>query len=1253
MSNQQIFDDIMNQFDSEDEEDIEEEDDIKNNDKIMKHKFSSSLGGNSNNKIKEALSNIEYEENQNNNKRKFKKDQFGYFINNNDDNNEQNEEVNSYNEEFEQDSYNYNCNEYSEKRKKENVIDNEQKEMIDKKLNFIEEEIENHNNEYNEERNSNYNNNEENNNNEIVENNIINNNNEDKVDIYEKICNENDGDLDLINDFDRNKNGNLDSMEEGFRFMDSFRPIPTPSSPKFNKRVSVNNNDELKNNNINNNNNARISCFAETIKTKIEGENSIKNPNIDLQNNSNNLKNIYTHNNNFISLGKLPNKDIINSYYLNNINDKIEESNNRNIDDEEKEEDEFLKGEELKIKKKREKKKLEKEKSENIFKKESEDEGKENVTGDEEDENKINEIINNDNKEKLKEDITDDEEDNDINKNININKFQNQDSNNDLNDNKVRDISIKLMQEYSKAGDSQKSSIRQSEKNSIYFNNDSICNIESQSSIRNNNENSKKMLSNEDKNNLNQNPLTKKDSKHNSPSTKNTKYNNTNYSSRYRKQVNSTINKNNTSFKINSNHSKNESYFSKKNKMENKSDLQSIKRNLYYPKHEIKSKLFEKKTCKKVSYTPEKYTFTPYINQNSRKICEKKKRRALTFDINSKNENNSYISSRKPNIPIGILLYEDASNKREKINKLYNNESNNIKLNANIKKMNLNSYNMIINRTHKKIDNAIKKYSSDGLLSIVGLTQCLFELNVINELIKIKDNIDEGNNDLDFVELQSIIEYLNEKDIKKLQEVELLEQLWFLINPSLSNNINNEILSELLKILLSSNNNIKDLTNYIEKILNKYNINNKNNEDNENKTYLSPLRNKKYNKNELWSLTKFIKIFLSLKQNLKAYRSNDYQKNIYNNIIKERQKDLTFKPNLTSRNFFNKYSKYDYDKDNSNDLVNLSNTENNTSKKSKYDFNKTYKRFMAEKELHEKTLEKIRQKKTEKELKNCRFKPKINKFKIKSPDKRNTNINKSIDSQNSKILTKSHSTIDVIKHPKYQKIYNKKKINKINKTIENENCTFKPMLNTNNENLKKTFLKMEKIKKPKGYCDYIKRNRAIIERKESQKKYQEDKIYGKNYEKIKNMKIKPFNITDLNGNKKKNNKINKTNISISSSPYDKSTIDQNNNTNINKLENKKIEKVIEDIFFTINIKIPNGQLKPLKINKKNYNDTIELVNNFCKIYSINNENKEAILKKINQYKNSFFSRNINEVNNKEGFLFKEDLDSFTSNNSNH
>jgi hypothetical protein len=287
---------------------------------------------------------------------------------------------------------------------------------------------------------------------------------------------------------------------------------------------------------------------------------------------------------------------------------------------------------------------------------------------------------------------------------------------------------------------------------------------------------------------------------------------------------------------------------------------------------------------------------------------------------------------------------------------------------------------------------------------------------------------------------------------------------------------------------------------------------------------------------------------------------------------------------------------------------------------------------MEHQRRQEKTLERIRQIKQEKELKMCTNVPKINKYILKGNN-----------SPNQKTLRKSKSSLGDKKVPIYQKLYNMRKLSDDGRKIkEDENCTFKPALTTNDGILNKIFSNISR--KPRGYEDYVERNRSVIQKKEYFKKKEEDRKYGKNYEKIHNMKIKPFNITDLNENKKKK-KINGISREQSSNEFG------------NNSEKEKVQNIIDDIYITIEVKIPNGQLKPLKIYNKNYNDTIELVNNFCKVYSINNENRKIIIKKVMQYKNSFFGRNlIEERSNREGFLLNEDLDTITntySNNSNH
>ena len=114
----------------------------------------------------------------------------------------------------------------------------------------------------------------------------------------------------------------------------------------------------------------------------------INKANVKLQNNRLNL--IYTHNNNFISLGKIPSLNLQSSNNIETYNKSSNKNSNKNsnnivdnqdkkIENEDKAEEEFLKREELKLKDSIN------EIENNTINKKDEEEGKENVTDDEED----------------------------------------------------------------------------------------------------------------------------------------------------------------------------------------------------------------------------------------------------------------------------------------------------------------------------------------------------------------------------------------------------------------------------------------------------------------------------------------------------------------------------------------------------------------------------------------------------------------------------------------------------------------------------------------------------------------------------------------------------------------------------------------------------------------------------------------------------------------------------------------------------
>ena len=1329
MATQRIFDNIMNEFNSDEEEENEESDMSKHSDEMKQHKKSSSLNENSNN-IKDKIFNTNREIIKKYQTKKRKRDEFGYFINNDEENNEEkneNEEKSDSNENKDEELEKEENNEInnddlennSQKKDNENSLNSsrneeeerEENDENDKDNNENEKELENdeeNNNEENQENNEieqneindkeneveeniednveqddnerENNNFEENNENNIEQNDInenennIEENKENDVEQYDnneddnkninedniehneeqkEIENENEkeDENNLINElYEKNKTENIDQIDfENFR-MGSFRPKPIPGSPKFSKRISKSDEAKVeskeKKDNNEKNPNYNLNNFTETIETTIEGDKVQTKESIN--------KNIpvYTHNNLIISLGKIPIKESINNNneLLNKHNKNSKEENqHKNSENEEKAEEDFLKREEIKRQKNKDEKKneikekIENKENKNTLKKEEED-GKENVTEEEEDKNihnnnnskikKENENIQNEIKEDSKEYIL-----------SSINTLNNEsiylDQKSSINhENDIKIISTKLLNDYQNAGNSQNDSVAHSHKNSgsKKKNNNNIVIQENKKLEPINigvkrNVFSKKLPSDRylNKNNnskkINKNPMPVMNNVvYNSPSNKSFKNNNINNYSIDQNNNISTNNKDISPFNYNNISNQSKQIDSNKKKHE----LKKMKNKLY---NESIENNFKK------SDTQEKFPFKPQINQRSRDISEKKLN-------NIKNNYNINDNNNLKGTSLGLLLlYEDANIKQEKLNQEHIKQNNDIISKANIKKINDVSYNMVNERLNKKINNAISKFGKKEenkiVLNIVNMTQCLYELNIINELIKPKDNLQDINinNQIDLSELQAMIEASEKKkDIKKLEEVELIEQLWYLLNPELKPNLDSEILCIFLKLFFCGNETQKNLEKLIISLLDEYKISHKEKNEEE---YKSPLRAKKYKINEIWNLDKFIKVFLTLKKNLKAYRENDYTKgDVYNNIIKEKDKELTFEPNFISNNYFYKYSQFQYNKDNSLiELINKYKNKNQNPQKQKHDFNKVYERFKEEKERHDKTLQKIRQMQEEDELKMCTNVPKINKY---IPKLRNESNSPSTEKKK-KILDTEEKIYNINKtnkkQPRYKLLYNLhqkyNKRDKIEKRIDksdilDENCTFVPKI-SNIDIMNRTFSNIKKKKKPKGFNDYVNRNRSVLEKKEHEKKIEDDKRYGRNYDKMQKnkIKIKPLNITDLSK-------------SASKAKKNKQFIINSNTNSKNKynLNTEKNDNIIKDVYITLDIKTPSGIIKQLKIYNKTDKNTIEDINSFCKIYSLNEEVKKMLIKKAIQYKYNFFGKNLEKKRN--NFLNNED-----------
>ena len=210
----------------------------------------------------------------------------------------------------------------------------------------------------------------------------------------------------------------------------------------------------------------------------------------------------------------------------------------------------------------------------------------------------------------------------------------------------------------------------------------------------------------------------------------------------------------------------------------------------------------------------------------------------------------------------------------------------------------------------------------------------------------------------------------------------------------------------------------------------------------------------------------------------------------------------------------------------------------------------------------------------------------------------------------------------------HEKVLEKLREIKLNKELKK--CTYKPEINK--------YMPYNSIRRNKSFdlkdsnISYKKRDNTIpvFERLYKMRKNNcKDKT-------LKNSKSENFDIKHNLINRKNRNK---NRVKISSSNINEINENKNKNelNNKNKVEDQKNFK-IDNIYITIEIKIPNGQLKPLKIYK-NQTNTNEKVKEFCRMYDIDLKNKNLLIKTVLKYYNNFFGKNVEEDNN---YILKND-----------
>ena len=434
-------------------------------------------------------------------------------------------------------------------------------------------------------------------------------------------------------------------------------------------------------------------------------------------------------------------------------------------------------------------------------------------------------------------------------------------------------------------------------------------------------------------------------------------------------------------------------------------------------------------------------------NNNSFKPLSQMEKRSMKKN-NSNNINNSNSKSFQitektiSKSPIELSLYKEAEKRKEKREKLEYNNMMNIMLNASKVKMSNNSHKIAINKIERIIDDTVNKYEKDKKITFINVGEILTELKILRQTFPKEENIINNNNNTNnnfnnsnyqsYKDIQLEMINTKENEIRKQKEVNFYEQLWLTLNPGNTKYIKSDILSEILKILLTPmNSNIKEISDILKQFLLTAFFLNSN--PDEVKKYISPITEKEITEEEIWPIEKLVKEFLSLKENLLAYQGLKHFNKSMQKEINNSKKELSFKPKINESSLnWNYYSE-------------------------------RLPALVEREKLRQQVLEEMKKENEEKDLKECTFKPKINVEK-----KRRKNSQNNLKS-NISIFDKLYLT-DKGKYEKLKKL--KEEEEKKEEEKELEFCTFKPKLISQNS-LKKS---LNSTEKPKGFDEYQKKN---------------------------------------------------------------------------------------------------------------------------------------------------------------------------------
>ena len=264
----------------------------------------------------------------------------------------------------------------------------------------------------------------------------------------------------------------------------------------------------------------------------------------------------------------------------------------------------------------------------------------------------------------------------------------------------------------------------------------------------------------------------------------------------------------------------------------------------------------------------------------------------------------------------------------------------------------------------------------------------------------------------------------------------------------------------------------------------------------------------------------------------------------------------------------------------------------------------------------------MRKKKEMDELKELKEKPTISKFKnntISERDfaligKKKENIHDRLYKMDKDIKAKRQELIEEKEKLDQEKIKNEQKKNKLNINSR-----------LNKLRMNKSF---DHPQKCKGFDEFVRRNRnGYIERLRV-KYLLENTPRGEKYEQIMRRNITPPNITDIRLMREKEIK-------------NKYNNDNEKNSNENESDDN-------DEYFNLQIKLPNGKIQTLKVYEDD--DPNEVVEEFCKIHSIDDSIKNKLVANIETCQKQFLSNGIKNNDNEDYLKNNEDEDDEKQNN---